>query len=80
MDFDDNNDGNTFKDQHNEEKKRRNEFHEKQNILFHNVLAHLDEQVKAQMDKVDNTDHRKVLIIYTGLTFPKKFQVFLQTK
>jgi hypothetical protein len=40
----------------------------KQNDLFHNVLAHLDEQVKSQMDKVHPSDHKKVLIIYTGKT------------
>jgi len=65
MNFD-STDGETFHDSYAEETKRRNEFHEKQNILFHNVLAHLDEQVKGQMDKVTPNDHKQVLIIYTG--------------
>ena len=58
--------GETFRDQHAKEKKRRKEYYEKQNKLFHNVLAHLDEQVNAQMDKVGPIDHKKILIIYTG--------------
>lgn len=66
MNFDQ--DGETIQDHHAEEKQRRQEFHEKQNDLFHNVLAHLDEQVKSQMDKIHPNDHKKVLIIYTGET------------
>lgn len=47
------------------EKRKRKEFYEKQSQLFQNVLAHVDEQVSTQMDKV-SSDLSKVLMIYTG--------------
>jgi len=48
------------------EKARRGEFYEKQSQVFQNVLAHVDEQVSNQMDKVTSDEQSKVLMIYTG--------------
>ncbi len=49
-----------------EEHQRRKEFLEKQNTLFHSVLAHLNEQVKNQIDKMFPDEYKKILVIYTG--------------
>ena len=49
-----------------DEKRKEGEPHEQQTILFQHVLAHVDNQVRAQMDKVTLDDKTKVLIIYTG--------------
>ena len=48
------------------EKRKRGEFYEKQSQLFQSVLAHVDEQVTTQMDKVTLEEQSKVLMIYTG--------------
>jgi len=53
---------------HQQAKKKRSEFYEKQSKIFQNVLAHVDEEVRTQMDKVCCTDHLRVLMIYTGGT------------
>ena len=55
-----------LKGSHSEIRKTSKEYYEKQSKIFQNVLAHVDEQVRTQMDKVCCTDHLRVLMIYTG--------------
>jgi len=64
-----------LKGSHSEIKKTSKEYYEKQSKIFQNVLAHVDEQVRTQMDKVCCTDHLRVLMIYTG--FSRLCDVFL---
>lgn len=58
----------TFKESSTQARKKSKEFYEKQSKIFQNVLAHVDEQVRTQMDKVCCIDHLRVLMIYTGGT------------
>ncbi len=55
-----------LKGTHSEIRRSSKEYYEKQSKIFQNVLQHVDEQVRTQMDKVACTDHLRVLMIYTG--------------
>lgn len=62
----------TYAATYDDEKQKQFEIQCEQCQLFQNVLAHVDEQVKGQMDKVLTSQETRVLMIYTGYCSNKR--------